>query len=160
MEAGANEGGVIVEQAVDDGDAEREQDQAVRQGEGDAGQQQKAGAGDKPDGDDGEAEVERRPQRRIFEPDALRIEARRAEPDPVEKGGLHRDRRRMGEREAAVFLGPEEFGDEEADREIEQDIAEKGEKYRHGAVKAGLAAGARRWDGAKARNAMRIAGIL
>ena len=44
VEAGANEGGVIVEQAVDDGDAKRQQNEAVRQREGDAGEKQQAGA--------------------------------------------------------------------------------------------------------------------
>jgi hypothetical protein len=66
----------------------------------------------------------------------------------------------MGEGEAAIFLRPEKFRDEKPDREIEQNVAEEGEKYGHGGVRAGLVAGAPRRDGAREEKSMKVAAIL
>jgi hypothetical protein len=66
----------------------------------------------------------------------------------------------MGEGEAAIFLRPEKFRDEKPDREIEQNVAEEGEKYGHGGVTAGLVAEVTRRDGAREEKSMKVAAIL
>ena len=159
VEAGADQRRVIVEQAVGDGDAERQQDEAVREGESDAGQQQHAGAADSP------MAMMAKPKSSVArsvgssQPDALRIKARRAEPDPVEKGGLHGDRRGVGEGEAAIFRQAQKLRDEQPDREIEQDVAEKGDENRHGRVRAWRSRASRRSGGRRQRHG-RLAAIL
>jgi len=99
-----------------------------------AGQRDQARTDHEEGGDDREPAIERRPQRRLLRPDALGVEARGAETNPVEESRLDGDAGRIGERESAVFLGPQEFRDEEPDREIDEEATGEGEKDGHGLI--------------------------
>ena len=144
MEAGADEGCIIVEDTVRDGANEGKRNQAVRKGEMDAGKKQQAGCDAHRQRDDDEGDVERRSQGRIFLAHALGIKPRRAKAQAIEKAGLHRDRDGEGERETAVFSRPQKLRDQQPDREIAEHVEEKGGENPH-AFGSGAGANAKRW---------------
>jgi len=137
VKPGAHQGRVEVEQAVGDGGSEGQSDQAMREREFDAGHEEQGRPDRQNGGDKREGHIEGGAQSRVASARALRIEARGAKPEPIEKGGLHRRGRGKRQGKSAVFLRPQELGDEKSNGEVEEDVQEKGDKNLHAAADPG-----------------------
>ena len=131
VEACPHQRGVVIEHAVRDGRHEGERDQPVRQGELDAGEEKQTGGDRHAERDDDEGDIEGRAQRGSFASHPFRIEACRAEAQPVEESSLHCYRYGERQGEAAVFRRPEEFRDQKSDREITDNIDEISGEHPH-----------------------------
>ena len=103
----------------------------MRQAELDARHQHRADDDGQPDRENGESRVEGRAHLRLVVPRALRIEADRRKPDPVEDCGLDDEAKRKREREPAIFLRPQEFRDDQPDHEIEEGVNHEGDQHLH-----------------------------
>ena len=138
VEAGTHQGRIEIEQPVRHRCAERQRDQAVGKREADAGRKHDRRTDREPDRDEREGDVERSAQRRVLAAHALGVEARRPEPQPIEKAGLYGHGGGEREGKAPVFLRAQELRDDEPDRKVEEHVDEEGDENLHaGSAPAG-----------------------
>ncbi len=123
---------MVVEEAVGHGSPDREADETARQRNRDARHEE--GDRHRREGrdQDREGRIQRRPEFRVLDARSLGVEPRGGKPQPIEDEGL--DDLADGERQshAAVLGRTQETGQEQADDEIHQRVADEGNDDLHG----------------------------
>ena len=144
-ETGAGERRAIVEEGAAKPRDRRQRDEAGRQPEVEIGERKDERAEPDQRRDASETDIEGRADRRRFEARARRIEPHRRQSQPVEARRVDEHGGRPGDGETAEFGRPEQFRDQQTDKEIDEGVRGESEPDDHRDESSSLAIGARAW---------------